>query len=72
MSKVLSSDPNDEHSMPLSVNMERFGPNAPLMRSVSLLDNASHNDQPAAHQSSPTVSRGLILYSMSYFLRNVS
>ncbi|KAH9965796.1 hypothetical protein BC827DRAFT_767552 [Russula dissimulans] len=64
VSKVLSSDSN-EHSTPLSSNKERRrGANAPLMRSLSVPDNADNNDQLSARQSSPTVSRGLISCSV--------
>ena len=80
MSKVLSSDSN-EHSTPLSSNKERpVGTSsnlnvqdAQLMRSLSVLDNIDNNEQLSTRQPpSPTVSRGLISYSMSCFLRNVS
>ena len=77
MSKVLSSD-SSEHSTPLSSNKERpVGTSnlndAPLMRSLSVLDNVENNEQLSARQPpSPIVSRGLISYSMSCFLRNVS
>ena len=61
----------DEHTTPLSDNKERLGLNAPLnlmSSSVSVLDNVLVQ----ISQPSPTVSRGLISYSMSCFLRNVS
>jgi len=78
MSKVPSSD-SSEHSTPLSSNQERpvrtsnFLNDAPLMRSLSVLDDIENNEQLSARQPpSPTVSRGLISYSMSCFLRDVS
>ena len=76
MSKVHSSG-SSEHSTPLSSNKERPVGNsnlnvqdAQLMRSLSVLDNIDNNEQLSARQPpSPTVSRGLISYSMSSFLR---
>jgi hypothetical protein len=76
MSRVLSSD-SSEHSTPLSNNKERRGANnAPLVRSLSVphnVHNKNNNDQLSPPcQPSPIVSRGLISYPMSSFLRNVS
>jgi len=75
MSTVHPSDSN-EHSTPLSNNMERRGrgtnDDAPLVRSLSVLDNVDNNDQLPARQPSPIVSRDLISCSMSCVLRDVS
>jgi hypothetical protein len=71
MSTVLSSD-SSEHSTP-PVRTSNLLNDAPLMRSLSVLDDIDNNGRLSARQPpSPTVSRGLISYSMSCFLRDVS